>query len=137
MARLKKDHSGWRSHGLHKKYQQPAINEPVIKHNKKKNTQRWCGGKVGREHDIYRHYHFSRGWDWDKYFRNWIEASCRTCGKKFWRKNDTSLPLEIPIDGEYAEPLPIQVKVDGVPLPIDPQRYIGDWCPFCNLYHPR
>lgn len=135
MARLKKDHSGWRSSGLHLKYKSPSINERAVKAKSKKDTVRWCGGKVGREHDLYRKFREWRTWD-SVIISNYWETICSECGKKFYRK-DTTPPLQIPIKQVREVSLPIQVKVDGKPIPIDPHRFYDEsyYCYECKEWH--
>lgn len=52
--------------------------ERVVSHAKpKKDTKRWCKGKVGREHQYGELYPYYQG-----YARKWHERLCATCGKK-------------------------------------------------------
>lgn len=82
MGRLKKDHSGWKSHGKWLKYQHPKIEEVPKQGKKSKNTRKWCKGKVGVKHDyelsIPRNDHMAiRG------FRKL--PICNNCGKQDYR----------------------------------------------------
>lgn len=131
MGRLKKDHSGYRTHGLWVKYQTPQ----VVERNKpksKKDTRKWCRGKVGVEHQLIR-YFWHYGWDRKK--TNWIRTKCRVCDKEFGRKNDPSVPLYIEVD-EEGKVFFVQVKVNGKALPMEPHLY-GDewWCEHCRTWH--
>lgn len=141
MARLKRDHSGWHSHGLYKKYQDPKIKEAPVKQKSKKDTKKWCKGKVGVEHDLirtfYRSYNHGRQYDFDYYngkLMKYIECSCVTCGKTFYRPNNKSIRLVIPVRSDGVR-MPIQVKVDGKAVPIDPMAYSSHhWCSACQMW---
>ena len=53
MATLKDDDSSWKAHGLKKKIRDWENDpKPRVVQNKKKNTHKWCKGKVGVEHDV-------------------------------------------------------------------------------------
>lgn len=142
MGRLKKDHSGWHSHGLYLKYQQPTVEEPTFKHKRKKNTNKWCKGKVGREHDLlrifYRTYNNGRGYEWDYYNNKLyriIITRCMTCGKEFWSNKGKNIPLVIPVRLESVK-MPVQVKVNGKAVPIDYREYETNryWCSACQMW---
>lgn len=51
MGRIKKDHSNWKTMGLWKRFQYPKVEEESKKPKSKKNTKKWCKGKVGVKHD--------------------------------------------------------------------------------------
>lgn len=133
MARLKHDHSGWRSHGLYKKYQSPAVDEAAHSRKTKKNTRKWCRGKVGTEH-VLRRYFWHTGWESKR--TNWIRSKCVVCGKEF-RNKDKSIPLTIELDERDGKSYPIQVKVNGIAIPIDYKMYHDGrhWCYACDEWH--
>lgn len=85
MGRLKKDHSGWKTHGLWKKYQFPKIDERP-KHKSKKDTKKWCRGKVGVEHKWVREQ--QKRWDNElaEYFGSYITISCDDCDKSMYKR---------------------------------------------------
>lgn len=66
---------------------QPKEPPQQAKHKSKKNTARWCKGKVGREHDPKA--------SWSKYY--WVNA-CTNCGKQLdyyftsWLLRDDEAP---------------------------------------------
>ncbi len=76
--RIKKDHTGWRSSGLWKKYSLPSIDELTPRPKSKKNTAKWCKGRVGLKHDYKLDFprnksHFSR--------ERYKLPICQKCGK--------------------------------------------------------
>lgn len=48
LMRLREDKSSYKVIGLAKRYEE-LDDEPIIR--RRKNTKKWCGGKVGKEHD--------------------------------------------------------------------------------------
>lgn len=52
MARVKKDKTGWRSHGIW--LRDFVIHPEKQKRGNKKDTKKWCRGKKGREHEYKR-----------------------------------------------------------------------------------
>jgi hypothetical protein len=132
MGRLKKDHSGWRTHGLWKKYQLPSVVEPSKHVKRKKNTNRWCKGKEGVQHVLERYFYHIRGWDYVKR-TNWIRTRCANCYKQF-HKSDSSIPLTIELDEVDSNTYPVQVKVNGKAIPIDFRMYdtTHHWCNSCQ-----
>lgn len=121
MARLKKEHSGWRSSGLWTKYKYPSLESRHTRLNKKKDTNAWCRGKKGREHDLVRRQdkcYCNDSWHWTL-----VRAICKNCNKEIYSKRqDYSIPMHLYIEHEW-EVLPIQVKVNGQSLIINPARY--------------
>ena len=118
MARIKRDHSGYRTAGIFKKYQQPSVTERNLTKSKK-DTVKWCGGKTGKEHQLIRY--FERPWssfDTPGTYK-YVKCKCQVCKKQFFRKKDSSIPLIIDLDNKYEHSLTyqIQVKVNGVALP--------------------
>lgn len=128
MGRLKKDHSGWKTTGIWKKYQQPSIIERVP-NKSKKDRVRWCGGKTNKEHQLIRY--FERRWiSFDtrsKY--KWIKCKCSICGKRLHKEKDTSIPLHIELDNlfDISEKYQIPVKINGVILPFKKNKKEYIW----------
>ena len=138
MARLKRDHSGWSSHGLYLKYQQPKVDETVHSKKTKKNTRKWCRGKVGVEHKLER-YFWRYGWASKR--STWIRSRCTECRKEFHSK-DSSIPLRIELDESDGVAHPVQVKLNGKAIPFDRETieyinngYGGYWCGQCHEWH--
>lgn len=137
MARLKRDHSGWNSSGLYQKYQQPKIDEMVLKVKNKKDTKKWCRGKIGVKHDLQRHFHYTT---WFNKRTNFIRVECINCGRKSHTK-DTSIPLRIDLDEYDGVSYPVQVKVNGKPIPftycqlqsLDLRKW--HYCEYCKDWH--
>lgn len=139
MARLNRDHSGYHSHGLYTKYQQPSVNDFSPKQKSKKNTKKWCGGKVGREHDLIR-YFWHTGWSGTR--TKWIRTKCAVCHKEFYHTNNPSVPLIVELDEKDGIRYPIQVKVNGKAIPFSEKvvayinsGYGGWWCDECKDWH--
>lgn len=77
--RLKEDNSSWRASGIIKRdYQHGGLDlQPRIK--SKKNTNKWCRGKVGVLHDyLLVEVRTSHIWGYSK----WLNFKCANCGKK-------------------------------------------------------
>lgn len=136
MGRLKKDHSGWKTSGLYMKYQQPAIKEKPVKQKSKKDTNKWCKGKVGREHDLirvfYHTYDNGRYFDYDYWNGRLFYLTigmCKTCGKTFWGNKAKSMPLIIPVRS-HSLSVPVQVKINGRALPFEYHERHGDYCEY-------
>ena len=130
MGRLKKDHSGYSSHGLWKKYNALAAPEPLGHVKSKKDTRRWCKGKKGVEHALQRRFYYS----WGGKRTSWIRTHCTVCQKELGFKNNTHIPLVIDIDEYENTAYPIQVKVNGKALPIPSEWFRGDFCVYCNSF---
>jgi hypothetical protein len=87
-VRLKEDTSSWASSGIIKRDANHGgpVKTPAKAH-KRKNTKRFCKGKVGREHD----YDFVKvwgfgffwhgGWDTDGENYCYADYACRNCGR--------------------------------------------------------
>ena len=131
MGQLKRDHGGYHSSGLWTKYQQPAVVERNV-HKSKKDTNKWCKGKVGKPHDWVQTLHRSR---YDAF--TYYTCRCDTCGKRIYRKRVKSLPLHIDVRDQEGEirHFPIQVKVNGRAIPIDPKRFSSEYCWDCRDWH--
>jgi hypothetical protein len=131
MGRLKRDHSGWSTSGKWLKYQQPKINEQPVKGKSKKDTRRWCRGKVGVEHDFHQTVRFTF---FDEKYYN---TKCVECRKEVSKKRVKSYPLHLDIEKDSGPPQPIQVKVNGVAIPIDYRKFYdgGYWCDQCREWH--
>lgn len=92
MARLKKDHSGWRSHGLYLKYKEPTENKP----KSKKDTNRWCRGRVDREHDLVRYKPVRYRW-FSEPFYSYVRVKCLVCHKEMYKRKYINLPLVVEV----------------------------------------
>lgn len=139
MARLKKDHSGYRSHGLYKKYKVPTTSDPVIKHKSKKDTNKWCRGKVGVEHDWHRFQSRKYDWEVDDYVIPWSHVKCFECGKSKYQKTAKSIkfPLHLWIDHKNEGYTLIPVRVNGKLTKVDYYKYQAGkyWCNDCGYWH--
>ena len=84
--KLSADKSSYRANGLIAKDERhtkdPEDEQPTGKTRGKKNTKRWCKGKVGKEHQIvwirYVSIH-NRPWVPE----NWLIQQCKSCKKTF------------------------------------------------------
>ena len=101
--RLKEDSNSWRASGIKRKdFRNDKSFDGVTGRRKKKNTKKWCKGKVGKKHDL--------EWRWSKWDINFSqrigkqpsvkEAFCRNCEKIVeaynknwhdWRKDPNEL----------------------------------------------
>lgn len=139
MGRLKRDHSGWSTSGKWLKYQQPTIKEKTPSGRTKKDTNKWCRGKVGTEHAWHRYQRRHYNWDLDKYISPYIEIKCVECRKEKYIKTAraATYPLHLWIEDKGEGYLPIQVRVNGKFLPIDYEQYQRGkyWCNDCGYWH--
>jgi len=141
MAQLKRDHSGYHSYGLYKKYQQPAIEEKTVKRSSKKNTNKWCRGKVGKHHEW--HSYQQKYWSDERwrYVDYYIIIKCHECSKQKYTKMSRSriYPLHLWIDQQNKGYQSIQVKSNGKVLPIEEYQYHTDkyWCSNCYSWHRK
>ena len=140
MARLKRDHSGYHSYGLYAKYKQPSISEkPNGNRLKKKNTNKWCRGKIGTEHKW--HSYQQKRWSDERwaFMNTYIEIKCVECRKEKYIKTARAAiyPFHIWIDHQNEGYQSIQVKVNGKILPIAEYQYHKDryWCKECGTWH--
>lgn len=139
MGRLKKDHSGYSSHGKWLKYQFDSTGTPVTRVKSKKDTVHWCKGKVGAEHVW--HKWQERQWDDElfKYAKTYVDILCKNCGKKKSIKTakGAHYPLHAWIDDKSTGYEPVQVRVNGVYLPIDYIKYFEGkyFCRYCGMWH--
>lgn len=80
------------------------FDDEIPKHRSKKNTRKWCKGKVGKEH----HYTWKK--DKDFYAIKLLQYSCDFCGKveRVFYKFDERW-YETPQEGSH-EPLKEKVK---------------------------
>ena len=72
--------------------------------------------------------------------KQYVKCTCRNCGKEFWgRRKDSSVPLVIEIDESNDNvPYPVQVKVNGRAIPMDPRRFGTHYfCWACAEWHPK
>lgn len=139
MGRLKQDHSGYRTSGIWLKYQQPRIEEKPFKSKSKKNTNKWCKGKVGREHDWHRFEKMRWSWGEEDYVDPYIAIHCVVCDKQKYTKTAKSAnyPLHIFIKEEDCGVDPIQIKVNGDYKPLTlfdfkDGKYFCHDCGFCH-----
>ncbi len=140
MGRLKKDHSGWSTSGKWLKYQQPTIAEqPAKGKNKKKDTNKWCRGKVGVEHEWHTYNKKRYNWEVDDYVWPYKEIKCVVCRKEKLIKsaNSASYPTQLWIDDKNEGYEPVQVRVNGKYLPINYLEYQKGkyWCKMCGVFH--
>lgn len=139
MGRLKKDHSGWRTSGIWLKYQQPTINDTQAKPKAKKDTNKWCRGKVGREH-VWHRYQQKR-WNDDlwKYLSPYIEIKCIVCNKEKYVKTAraATYPMHLWVEQQNEGYEPVQVRVNGKYLPIEYLEYRQGkyFCHSCGYWH--
>lgn len=140
MAKISHGAHSWRSEGLAKKYkeQEKIAFDIPSRHKAKKNTRKWCRGKVGVSHTLER-YFWRYGWESKR--TNWIRTRCVECGKEFYNK-DSSIPLRIELDESDGIRYPVQVKLNGRAIPFDRQtiehinsNYSGWWCEQCHEWH--
>lgn len=136
MGRLKKDHSGWRTHGLWKKYQTPTVIDKPFIIKKKKDTQKWCRGKVGIEHIWHRYQHAHYDWEIDRYRDAWVEIKCQECGKRSYKRmaKTSHMPMHLFVHQENRR-TQIQVRVNGKILSFDSPRQDQYWCHYCREFH--
>jgi len=132
MAKISHGGNTWRSEGLVKKYKaQVSFDTPTNKHKSKKDTRKWCRGKIGIQHEI-RRYFYRVGWENKR--TNWIRSKCINCDKEFRSKN-SSIPLIIELDYEDGKSYPIQVKMNGIAIPINYQLFQGGhYCNACQIW---
>ena len=79
-------------------------NDEIPKHRSSKDRRKWCGGKVGREHDPM--WEFSR-----KHLSSdtveWYEFYCQRCSKSldcWWRFRGSSQDVW-PVENKYERPV--------------------------------
>lgn len=140
MARLKRDNSSWRAQGLYTKYKEPSIvDKPVGNRLKKKNTNRWCRGRIGVEHEW--HSYQAKQWSDERwaFIRTYTEIKCVVCRKEKYIKTAKSriYPYHIWIEEPNRGYQSIQVRVNGKVLPIEEYQYHTDkyWCKQCYSWH--
>ena len=102
--RLKEDSSSWKSNGIKKRDFRHIHDEPKPAHRSKKDTRKYCYGKVGKEHILYR---FVHAWvrDYGFWWPNTIQAKCTRCGKQFYGGKivtNSKTPLHIIPDYEHS-----------------------------------
>lgn len=135
MGRLKKDHGGYRTSGLWTKYQQPTVHDTPLKPRAKKDTKKWCRGKVGVPHEFHQRIWFC--WLDEVHYR----TVCVNCRKEVSKKRVKSYPLHIEPKHSDERPLPIQVKVNGRAIPFNvcqlESLQLEEWhyCERCNKWH--
>lgn len=137
MGQLKRDHSGYRTSGLWKKYQQVIGVIPEPKHKSKKDTLKWCRGKRGVEHEWHRFQSKRYDWEIDDYVDPYIRTKCVECGKSAYKRiaKTSSMPLHAFIYDDHNERVQIQVRVNGNIIPFT-ETYRGKWwCLSCRQFH--
>lgn len=139
MAKLSHGADTWRSEGLAKKYKAQASFDMPAKHKSKKDTKKWCRGKVGREHVWHRFQRRYYNWELDDYISPYIEIICQECGKEKYIKTAKSAdyPLHLWVTKKGSGYEPIQVRVNGKWKPIQELRYRSGkyWCNDCGYWH--
>lgn len=139
MGRLKKEHGGWRTHGLWLKYQSPKVNEQPIKAKSKKDTNKWCRGKKGVEHNWHRYQGRQYDWRVDDYVSPYVEIKCLECRKEKYAKTAKAAKytLHAWVEDKSSGYEPVQVRVNGKYLPIEYTMYQKGkyWCGGCGYWH--
>ena len=139
MGRLKQDHSGWSTHGKWLKYQQPTISEKPLAGKSRKDTNKWCKGKVGVEHTWHR-YQYKR-WNDERlaFTRAYIKIKCIKCRKEKYIKTarGANFTLHLFITDMDEGYVPVQVRVNGKILPIAYAQYRRGkyWCNDFGYWH--
>lgn len=81
--RLKKDHNSYRASGIIKRDFKHDESQPIRENfHKKKNTRRWCKGKVGIEHD------YKKAIKWQIGNHKYYVSKCIHCGKERYLGKD-------------------------------------------------
>lgn len=120
--RLKEDTSSWHSSAIIKRdFRHNGDDlEPVKLLTKKKNTRKWCYGKVGREHTLIRLKPIYN-WSWDKEIYSYVRVICTTCKKEMYRRG-ADLPLKVEVKSEdnryYGDFIPVNGKLSNNQLNI-------------------
>lgn len=86
--RIKKDDSSWRASGIlvrDERWDKSTPEVPKHKGNKKKNTRKWCKGKVGIEH-------VPHIVEFEYYTAYFIYDVCKNCGKRLKYKGVRAKP---------------------------------------------
>lgn len=97
--RLKEDKSSWKSTGIIKRDNRHDHSDSFSKtKSKKKDTKRWCRGKVGVEHELLRTFQYMY-WRNGPKRMNYVKCNCVNCGKEFFSKShDSKITLKVEID---------------------------------------
>ena len=73
--RLKEDNRSWNAHNvIRKNIRHTKDPDDTMKHRSKKNTAKWCKGKVGKKHLTHWVHIYSSTFDW-------YELICTVCNK--------------------------------------------------------
>ena len=136
MGRLKRDHSGWGTTGKWLKYQEPTYPEKKYSGKSKKDTNKWCRGKVGVPHEWHSYQDKIICWLEERYFPSYTKIVCINCKKKkvSRTKNAIKYPFHVWIESEYSR-TQIQVKVNGRAIPMGYPPENSYWCEICLQYH--
>lgn len=97
MARVSADSTSWMAGSVLRRDARQVRDNPEVKHPGKKNTRKWCKGKIGREHLVAtREWMPGKSWN----HRQHLEDYCVHCGKvmRFWWEQ----PKEI-LDNHHEE----------------------------------
>lgn len=79
--RLSKDSTSWHAGGVIRRDERATkVDDQHRPVSGRKDTRKWCGGKVGREHELAV---FERKWSFST--SAWHERCCTRCGKEFGR----------------------------------------------------
>ena len=140
MAKLSHGADTWRSEGLLGRYKSQLKSEEEPKYKSKKDTVKWCRGKVGVAHEWHRKQRAR--WDWDteeEYVSSYVEIWCANCKKQAYKRFGNAVykfPLHIAVTGKslaYA----VQVKVNGKAIPFPPEWFYEKayYCSQCHKWH--
>lgn len=83
--RLKEDNSSYKAESIKRRnFRQSPVDNVVIKRKSKKNTKKWCKGKLGREHDW--EITFPKN---ESILHKWRRLPvCKICKKQDWSKTE-------------------------------------------------
>lgn len=140
MAKLSHGADTWYSEGLLDKYKAQIASEQEPKHKSKKDTKKWCRGKVGVKHEWHRKQRTR--WDWDtdeEYVSPYVEVWCVNCHKQAYKRFGNAvfnMPLHIAVI-EKSRAYAIQVKVDGKAIPMPAEWFYkpSHYCNYCGKWH--
>lgn len=139
MGRLKREHGGYRTSGLWLKYQSPKIDETSVRSRSKKDTTKWCRGKVGREHEWHKFQEPKWSDELWGYENLRVSIRCINCGKGKYTKTAkaANYPLHIWVDEKYCGVDPVQVRINGEYKTLTLYDYKKDkyYCHECGYCH--
>ena len=121
MGRLRKDHSGWSTHGKWLKLQAVKTIDNEPKHKSKKNKAKWCKGKAGKEHTLIRLKPLNYC-DFDKQYLSYTRTVCVVCKRQFFKRASTHLLLKVEVvhntDSYHGYFIPVNGKLSKNQLKI-------------------